>query len=109
LSDIEKQDEETLLSAMHKLSKFEGAFKLAHAEREIYNIFINTFDAESHQGNNFVHKRLPDTLWAFSNQNDVDGVYALKEDGKRDNNPILALYYLLRVLKFFTEKSGGEL
>jgi len=108
LSEIERQDEETLLSAMYKLSKFEDAFSGVENEKEIYNLFINTFDSAFHSDNSFVHKRLPAVFSELKAQNETDGVYSIDRNGEVNRKPVTILHYLLRVLKFYIEKKSGE-
>lgn len=60
LRSVLKEKETTLLSAMHKVSLFESQFNSARDFTTIHNLFINTFDAEAHEDNTFVHNMLPD-------------------------------------------------
>jgi hypothetical protein len=60
LRAVLKEKETTLLSAMHKVSLFESQFNSARDFTTIHNLFINTFDAEAHEDNTFVHNMLPD-------------------------------------------------
>lgn len=94
-------DNEVLLSAMHKLALFESAFLCADSTAAVQNLFENTFDAAAHENNDFVHKRLPlfyDTLRTAQHIRAVDAPC----------NPVRAMGYLLRILKFFVEKEGDR-
>lgn len=97
-------NDEVLLSSMHKLSLFKGAFDIAKNDN-IENIFVNTFDSVTHEGNKFVHKTLPNLFKSLKN-NDID-ICALIDDYVIDKNPVTTLHSMLRIMKFFVEK-GGE-
>lgn len=56
---VMKEKDQTLLSAMHKVDLFETAFRAAFDYQTIQNLFVNTFDADIHDDNNFVHMVLP--------------------------------------------------
>ncbi|MBR2025234.1 MAG: hypothetical protein IKA02_05450, partial [Clostridia bacterium] len=103
LVDINANDE-VLLSSMHKLSLFKGAFDIAK-EENVENIFVNTFDSMTHEDNKFVHKRLPDLFNTLSNGK--TDICALSENNVMDKNTVITLHNMLRIMKFFVEK-GGE-
>jgi CRISPR-associated protein Cmr2 len=56
---VMKEKDQTLLSAMHKVDLFETAFRAAFDYQTIQNLFVNTFDSDIHDDNNFVHVVLP--------------------------------------------------
>ena len=103
LVDINANDE-VLLSSMHKLSLFKGAFDIAK-EENVENIFVNTFDSMTHEDNKFVHKRLPDLFNTLSNGK--TDICALSENNVMDKNTVITLHNMSRIMKFFVEK-GGE-
>lgn len=95
-------EEKVLLSASQKLSLFEDLFNLAN-DSQVDNIFKNTFDADFHKGNNFVHKTLPN----FYKKIDVNSFSAFDETGIKKNNRALVLSDVLKIFKFYIE-TGGE-
>lgn len=97
---------ELLLSALYKTEKFEYLFNEAVEDKEIQNLFINTFDAPEHNGNAFVHTVLPDFYKSIHFKNRIS---AITDDGLNDKlNNTKVFNYALRILKFFVEKSGKE-
>ena len=105
---LEQQDgkSEIILSAMHKLVLFKTMFNNTDTDEQIQNLFNNIFDAEGHKNNRFLKTTLPrffGDLKSSLNINLIDdsGIKISKDD------PVLAMNYILRVIKFFTE-SGGE-
>lgn len=102
----EENKSEIVLSAMHKLTQFKRMFNHAATRVMIQNLFDNTFDADAHQGNSFLKAALPAF---FFDLKDSLHIYSINDDGVIDKceDTVLAMNYLLRVIKFFTE-SGGE-
>ncbi len=96
---------EILLSALYKLDLFEQEFESADDEKTVENFFINTFDAEYHNENAFVHNTLPKLLTSLKGGL---GVYAIDNKGIHKNTPVKAMQYLLRMVKFFVEKEGKK-
>ena len=105
MSEARSNDDELLLSAMHKLNLFKKAFEKADDMQTVKNLFVNTFDAASHAGNSFVHTALPDMFWFIKNEN---GIYAIDSDGVKKDESVLIMHYVLRCLKFFVEKDGRD-
>jgi hypothetical protein len=104
---VAKEKDETLLSAMHKLALFETVFNGADDYRTIHNLFINTFDAEDHTDNNFVHTILPEVFRSLQANKEQLTVCAINNGKIVKNNSVLTMQSMLRLQKFFIEK-GGE-
>ena len=99
---------EIILSAMHKLEQFKTMFNSVESLEEIKNLFNNTFDADAHKGNRFLKTTLP---VFFHDLKDQLRIYPIDNNGVKDKNeeaPVLAMNYILRVIKFFTERGGEE-
>lgn len=107
LHQVLEEKDDVLLSAMHKLTLFKKAFGEAKDETTIKNLFANTFDAEDHKNNSFVHEALPNALYALKTQGETSGIYAITDEGIQKDDPVLTLHYMLRMMKFFVEKEGS--
>jgi CRISPR-associated protein Cmr2 len=107
LHQVLEEKDDVLLSAMHKLTLFKKAFAEAKDEATIKNLFVNTFDAEDHKNNSFVHEALPNALYALKTQGETSGIYAITDEGIQKDDPVLTLHYMLRMMKFFVEKEGS--
>lgn len=118
--DNRKDRSDIILSAMHKLSQFDLMFNNAGTDEEIRNLFDNTFDADAHKGNAFLKDTLPGffidlknklRIYPITNQNPDknDKTYHASKRYilSKDEDLVLAMNYILRVIKFFTER-GGE-
>ena len=111
---------EIILSAMHKLTRFEKMFNHAATPEIIQNLFDNTFDADAHKGNEFLKTVLP---VFFSDLKTKLHIYPITNDDpeksnkaydasklfvlNKNENLTKTMNYILRVIKFFTE-GGGE-
>ena len=111
---------EIILSAMHKLTRFEKMFNHAATPEIIQNLFDNTFDADAHKGNEFLKTVLP---VFFSDLKTKLHIYPITNDDPEKTNKAYdasklfvlnknedltkTMNYILRVIKFFTE-GGGE-
>jgi len=98
-----KKEDEILVSAMHKLSQFKGIFNASTDKETVCNLFVNTFDASSHENNTFVHNVLPEFFWNLQNGLKINAVDAA---GITSNDSALTMCDVLRILKFFIEKDG---
>ena len=99
---LEGNKEDILLSSLHKISMFSSVLNEASSDAQINNLFINLFDTASHEGNDFVHKTLPEYYNIFHNNKDL--IFSDKtESGFADD-----FSALLRLMKFFIEKSGSK-
>lgn len=110
LNSVMKIKDDTLLSAMHKLGLFKQAFNNTSSAAEIENLFLNTFDADAHEDNNFVRKTLPDLFKFIARGGDSEngrGIYAIDKKGIVKGDPVFTMQSLMRVMKFYVEK-GGE-
>ena len=102
----EEENSRIILSAMHKLTLFKQMFNNAVTKTEIRNLFENTFDADAHKGNDFLKTILPEFFFDLKT---TLHIYPINNKGVCDKNDdiVLTMNYILRVIKFFTE-SGGE-
>ncbi len=97
---------ELLLSALYKTEKFENLFIKAEYDKQIDNLFNNTFDAPEHNGNDFLHGVLPKFYKSVCSKKRI---LAITDKGLNDElNNIKVFNFSLRILKFFVEKSGKE-
>lgn len=94
--------DEIILSALQKISLFNELFDLANTDEQIKNLFINTFDASYHIGNDFLHNVLAEHYNSYRNTSKTP-IYSADETAKFADT----FSALLRVFKFYTEK-GGE-
>ena len=103
---MEEPGSEIILSAMHKLALFRAMFNNTDTDEQIQNLFNNTFDAEDHKNNNFLKKTLPRF---FGDLKSSLNIYLVDDSGIKagKDDPVLAMNYILRTIKFFAE-SGGE-
>ena len=101
-----EENDQIILSAMHKLTLFKMMFNSASDKETIQNLFNNTFDADSHIGNDFLKKVLPEFFYDLKDHLEIYPITDKCVDDKNDD-VVLAMNYILRVIKFFTE-SGGE-
>ena len=69
---VMKEKDQTLLSAMHKVDLFETAFRAAFDYQTIQNLFVNTFDSDIHDDNNFVHVVLPNLFRFLQSRTKAD-------------------------------------
>ena len=86
-------------------------FADARDDETIHNLFVNIFDAEVHQDNQFVHETLPQlfkSLQDGSAEMENGGIFAVDQNGKRSSDAVLTLQYILRLYKFFIEKGGDR-
>ena len=98
------EDECIIISALHKLSLFEYLLNAADDNsKAIFTLFQNIFDS-SEQKTEFLHDKLPDFYHKLKTNMSIR---ALTDDGVQ-NNPVTAVSYVLRVLKFFNEKAGDR-
>lgn len=97
---------EILLSAMHKLALFSDIFNSADGLKETKNIFQNTFDADAHKDNSFLSVVLPVFFSGLRTKNIK--IYPITEKGVdlNENDCVLTMTYILRIIKFFTESAG---
>ena len=99
-----RTDEDVLLSALYKIAQFQVAFNTCREVWEVRNLFCNTFDADAHEGNEFLKSVLPE----FFEECIRDGnIMALTDNGVEEDKA-LTLGYLLRLMKFYTEEGGEE-
>lgn len=95
-------NDDVILSAMHKLALFREMFNSADSPGVIQNLFDNTFDADAHHGNAFLKTTLPAFFRDLKNGMEIQPI-----GDSNASDAVLTMNYILRVLKFFTE-SGGE-
>jgi CRISPR-associated protein Cmr2 len=69
---VMKETDQLLLSAMHKVDLFGKVFRAAFDYQTIHNLFVNTFDADVHDDNNFVHVVLPNLFRFLQSHSDTD-------------------------------------
>lgn len=103
---MEEPGSEIILSAMHKLALFRAMFNNTDTDEQIQNLFNNTFDAEDHKNNSFLKTTLPRF---FGDLKSSLNIYLIDDSGIKagKDDPVLAMNYILRTIKFFAE-SGGE-
>ena len=106
IDGMEEPGSEIILSAMHKLALFRAMFNNTDTDEQIQNLFNNTFDAEDHKNNSFLKTTLPRF---FGDLKSSLNIYLIDDSGIKagKDDPVLAMNYILRTIKFFTE-SGGE-
>lgn len=101
------EDDDMLLSAFTKIKLFEKLFNSVKPE-QVKNLFVNTFDADFHSGNDYLHDELPILYCDHILNGDI---LALDKDGKKvetdekQYNYAAALNNLLRIIKFYDEKA----
>lgn len=100
-----ESSDRTFLSSIHKIAMFENAFNHCDNVAQVYNLFNNIFDAFAHENNKFLHEDLPEFFLDLKNSVLVK---AINDKGIVTDNPALTLCYILRILKFFTEKGGED-
>lgn len=99
-----QRDDQWFQSAHHKIILFRSLFRKAGRDyTQIRNLFANIFDADSHVGNDLLHKELPDFYHELITALGIEAITDLKESDHVDT-----LCYILRLFKFFVEKGGGE-
>ncbi|MBQ3265281.1 MAG: type III-B CRISPR-associated protein Cas10/Cmr2 [Ruminococcus sp.] len=108
IASADKTTDKALLSSMHKLELFKTMFNNVKDRDEIENLFKNTFDADFHKDNAFLEAVLPDFYFDLVNSLHIK---ALTNDGIGDpeddaDDHVKAMNYILRIIKFFTEKAG---
>ena len=103
---MKNPDSDIILSAMHKFTLFKNMFNNTDTDEQIQNLFNNTFDADDHKDNKFLKTILPRF---FNDLKASLNIYLIDDHGITDSkdDPVLAMNYILRTIKFFTE-SGGE-
>ena len=97
--------EEVFLSALHKLAMFRELFDTAAAEENaatIQAVFDNVFDAHD-QNTAFLHRALPDMFSSI-----VDGRMDIVSTGTEESGTADTLSNVLRMFKFFIERSQGK-
>lgn len=95
--------EEALVSVLHKLSLFENLFERASSDKQIDNLFTNIFDASEHQGNDFLHKILPQYYNKLRCE-EKSPVYSNVGSGMFADT----FSMLMRIIKFYLEKKGEK-
>ena len=121
--DADSRDK-ALVSCLHAIHEFSALFRLAD-EKNTRDLFTNMFDADAHEGNEFLHEELPKLykehcltgrICALDSSGNKLCLPGIPEDERP--NPFQAaekpdqldhpeaLHYLLRILKFFVEKAG---
>lgn len=101
------ENDDMLLSAFTKIKLFEKLFNSVKPE-QVKNLFVNTFDADFHSGNDYLHDELPALYCDHILNGDI---LALDKDGKKvetdekQYNYAAALNNLLRIIKFYDEKA----
>lgn len=93
-----------ILSALHKLDMFKDMFENAD-EKQIGDLFINTFDAFDQKGNVFLEEELPKL---FKDVKAKKHIRAIDNKGVHAEDTVMIVCYLLRVMKFFIEKEGEK-
>ncbi len=88
------------LSEAPEIAKKAGLFKHCREKQTIINLFSNFFASEK---NDFWHKYVPET---YADMQSGFEIKAITEDGIVDDS-VQALAYLLRIIKFFTEKEAS--
>lgn len=116
-SQTDAQEKQILLSALHTIDRFNMLFNNAESQVTVDNLFKNTFDADAHRQNDFLHKTLPEIYGqlVLGLDQKTPMICALengkKQKLKEDNqktDAAAALYQLLRIFKFFAEKAGEK-
>lgn len=99
-----EEGDRIILSALHKLSLFEPLLQAADDDREaVVTLCQNIFDSGEQQ-TAFLHDTLPGFYYKLKTGTKIR---ALTNEGVQ-NNPVTAIVYVLRVLKFFNEKAGNR-
>ena len=96
-----RNDDQVMLSAMHKITLFSKAFLAASDKETVQNLFDNIFDSNSHKDNDFLHKTLPERFWDMMEQSKV---FPLKTEKTSAMNPTDIFVFMMRIMKFFVEK-----
>lgn len=105
INDCGEESDEALLSSMHKITMFDRMFNSVKSTEEINHLFNNTFDSQSHIGNQFIEKILPQFYYDLQNTLDIRTIY---EVDNQNENKAGVMNAILRIIKFFVEGKGGE-
>lgn len=96
-------DPEIIMSALQKIALFGNLFNGAQTDKQIGNLFANTFDASAHVGNAFLHTTLADHYNAYRPGGSTPVYSADPEEKFADT-----FSSLLRIFKFYLEKKGEK-
>jgi len=97
----EDENDRVIVSALHKLSLFERLLRLTDSKEAAVTLFENIFDSGEQQ-TEFLHRTLPEFYFRLTKDLKLRAV----TDGGAEDDPVTALCYILRILKFFNEKAG---
>ncbi len=92
-------------TAAQILALFDTAFNGAEDREQVHHLFYNLFHDTGYSDSPLVLERLPAL---FLRLQDGAGIHAMDEENVEQNDPALALNYLLRLCRFFAERSGDE-
>lgn len=96
------QSERIIVSILHKIKIFEHLLKLAEPdEAHLRTLFLNLFDS-TEQKTDFLHETLPRFYGKLLGGLSIRAI----TDRAVEEDPVTAICYILRVLKFFNEKAG---